>query len=80
MNSHVKKYHIYLGLKKKFIKYILFSYTSKTYTSQERGNIFIIMAELLCCMAEMNRKVQSNFTPIKKNRHMKHDTYTQTHT
>ena len=66
MNSHVKKYHIYLGLKKKFIKYILFSYTSKTYTSQERGNIFIIMAELLCCMAETYRKLQSNVTPFKK--------------
>ena len=62
MNSHGKKYHIYLGLKKKFIKHILFSYTSKTYTSQEGGNI--IMAELFCCMAEMNRKLQSNFTPI----------------
>ena len=24
------------------------------------------MAELFCCMAEINRKLQSNFTPIKK--------------
>ena len=80
INSHVKKYHIYLGLRKKFIKYILFSYTSKTYTSQEGGNIFIIMAELLCCMAEMNRNCKAILLQFKKNKHIKHEhTHTDTY-
>ena len=73
-----KKYHTYLGLKKKFIKYILFSYTSKTYTSQEGGNV--IMAELFCCVAEMNRNCKAILLQFKKKRHIKHDTHTQTHT
>ena len=42
--------------------------------------MFIIAAELLCCMAETNTTLWNNFTPINKNKHMKHDTHVKTYT
>ena len=33
--------------------------------SQERGDICKYIADSLCCIAEMNPTLQSNYTPIK---------------